>query len=529
MNERSKRNWGKPELIEGQNFDKTDPYISLEGIAVNRQAEAPEKSYEFPDSKVEIYKSHTLWQGQIIQEQWNRITDLVEKLTLPILGTPEILLDRQDRTREKREDDEPESGGRQPVTGEPIKRCLHLDPVQKCFLETFYLDDMAIRRIIMSVLDLLNSAHKALHLSYREINLEKLFLTAEGNARYFAFEDLTDDYDIALVLQNALRRMAAHHRTHLDIESAGFISADLLEFFERGERGEFIDPEAARGYLKSLKVEPEVFSVTHPGIVRKNNEDSFLVASQRLVGVTPREMHLYAVADGMGGHSSGEIASLMTLDILHRKIALGLEFENKEPDEITPQIAEMIKETNRLVYSYAKGDPRLFGMGTTLTGVILQGHYLHLFNVGDSRCYVAGPGGFIRLSHDHSLVQDMVDKGLITEEEAHTHPERHIITCAIGTTPDLEPQVKTLPVPAGCYLLLCSDGLSDMLRDDEIKDIFVHCEGGEIAQQLTKSANDHGGKDNVTVVLIRLELKRERGLPSGGDESVEFPVSRSDI
>ena len=227
-------------------------------------------------------------------------------------------------------------------------------------------------------------------------------------------------------------------------------------------------------------------SRTDVGHVRDHNEDSLTV-------VPP----LFAVADGMGGHEAGEVASELTIKTL----------EQLAPAHPDAQALERAVEAANLnvLQAPSQGIGRE-GMGTTLTAAMIEGERLLIAQVGDSRAYLLHQGELQQLTRDHSLMMDLIDAGQITPEEARVHPNRSVITRAIGSDPHMKPDIYELNISAGDRLLLCSDGLSTMLEDDEIQTIMRHTPSPQqCASDLVDAALQAGGYDNVTVVVVDIE------------------------
>jgi len=228
-------------------------------------------------------------------------------------------------------------------------------------------------------------------------------------------------------------------------------------------------------------------------MVRAENQDSFCVWS---LGNT-----LFAiVADGMGGHNGGRVASGMTVELIKQ-------FVSERYTELMSavNIAEMLKasiyEANDKVYRRSLDERELFGMGTTATIAVLKGTELVIANVGDSRAYAIGDG-IVQITKDQTLVQDLIDKGEITPQEALVHPRKHVIMQAIGSSPEVAPEV-IIQTCGSRYILLCSDGLIQHLSDMQIADVLARSEGiDRAASCLIDMANKAGGEDNTTVVII---------------------------
>ena len=207
---------------------------------------------------------------------------------------------------------------------------------------------------------------------------------------------------------------------------------------------------------------------------------------------------LFAVADGMGGAQAGEVASQMAID----------EFvEQRNTDESAEQQLERIaKAANRKIWDMAQADSRHAGMGTTLTAAMVDGQSVAVGHVGDSRLYLYRDGDLERLTRDHSLVEEFVRQGKLTPEQAEKHPQRSVITRALGPEGDVDVDTFRVPARDGDIYLLCSDGLSGMVADGTLADIVGSGEPlDEIADSLIAAANDNGGRDNITAVLFRIE------------------------
>jgi PPM family protein phosphatase len=219
------------------------------------------------------------------------------------------------------------------------------------------------------------------------------------------------------------------------------------------------------------------------GRLRTTNEDSFVVDDR---------LALYAVADGMGGHRAGEVASATALEALRAAVAGGKALD------------AAIVLANSAVFQKAGTDRELAGMGTTLTAVAIVGDAMLLIgHVGDSRAYRIRDRAISQLTLDHSLVEELVREGRISPEEAEVHPRRAIITRALGVDPDVEVDLYTVEARTGDRILICSDGLSGMIRDDEIRSIsLTETDPRVAADRLVDAANEAGGEDNITVVVI---------------------------
>lgn len=224
---------------------------------------------------------------------------------------------------------------------------------------------------------------------------------------------------------------------------------------------------------------------TDKGQVRDGNEDGYVV---------DRRLHLYAVADGMGGHRAGEVASATALEALRAAIASGI------------GLGDAITNANTAVHDKSASDHALAGMGTTLTAVIPDGRGVLVGHVGDSRAYLLRDGELRQLTTDHSLVEELVREGRLTEQEAAVHPQRSVITRALGVEDAVDVDVYSVPLEAGDRLLLCSDGLTTMLRADDIAALLRReSDPTRAANLLVDAANAAGGEDNITTIVIDVE------------------------
>src|SRR5215208_193183 len=238
----------------------------------------------------------------------------------------------------------------------------------------------------------------------------------------------------------------------------------------------------------------EHFHDSDLGRQRQGNEDNYYVRAP-----------LFVVADGMGGAQAGEVAS----EIAVRQFEGGLP-DGEDPGEA---LAALIRAANARIHEQARSDAQHAGMGTTTTAAYLTGDTVVVAHVGDSRCYLLRDGDLIRLTRDHSLVGELVARGKLTEEQAESHPQRSVITRALGPEPQVEIDVDAFPARAGDLFLLCSDGLTSMVHEPQLKQLLG--DGGRPLEQtgraLIAAANEAGGRDNITVILFRIEEVDERG------------------
>ena len=224
---------------------------------------------------------------------------------------------------------------------------------------------------------------------------------------------------------------------------------------------------------------------TDPGRKRRRNEDAYVI-----------QPPLFAVADGMGGAQAGEIASRLAADALR---------EGGNGDGVE-RVAELVREANRRVYERSRSDSAASGMGTTVTAALVEGNHVRIGHVGDSRAYLIRDGLLEQLTDDHSLVAELIRGGKLSQEEADAHPQRSVITRALGTDPDVDVDTFTIEAHAGDVFLLCSDGLTTMVGDEAILRIVQEhrTDLNQAARTLVDAANTAGGEDNITVVLFEI-------------------------
>lgn len=238
----------------------------------------------------------------------------------------------------------------------------------------------------------------------------------------------------------------------------------------------------------------KAFSITDIGRKRQLNED-YVCARQEEIG---RFSNLFIVADGMGGHKAGDHASKETVERMQDCIFRSRETDRKEI------FREAVLEANHAVYQDARRSVDLEGMGTTVVAcTISEDHCMTVVNVGDSRLYVVDDQEIRQITVDHSLVEEMVRNGVLAKEKARNHPEKNIITRAVGVTYTVEPDFFEVKLKEGDTVLMCSDGLSNMLEDEELR-MIVNSLGSleEKAKMLVDAANGNGGRDNISVILI---------------------------
>jgi protein phosphatase len=230
------------------------------------------------------------------------------------------------------------------------------------------------------------------------------------------------------------------------------------------------------------------------GSLRKVNQDAYLAATIKNVD---RISYVFAVADGLGGHRSGEIASKTAVDFIKNNLS-GIK-NYFDPEEMM----SFVKSINLELKKIGDDEPARLGMATTLTMCIVDGNYLCICHVGDSRTYSITADEIIRLTKDHSLVQILVDEGKITQEEAEIHPQKNVITRALGTDNSVNVDFYRYEINPEAIYLICSDGLFNMVCDQDMKTIILENSLEDAAKKLIDLANINGGKDNITVVLFK--------------------------
>jgi serine/threonine protein phosphatase PrpC len=263
----------------------------------------------------------------------------------------------------------------------------------------------------------------------------------------------------------------------------------------------------------------EFHALSDVGLVRTNNEDAVLHDSR---------LGLALLADGMGGHNAGEVASSMALESIETDFSVWLATGGREADSasITHVMRDCAAHANNVIFNAARAEPALAGMGTTLVFCVFLPERIFVGNTGDSRCYRWRRGTLERLTRDHSLVQEYVDAGLITEQQAVTAPFRGQLTRALGVDPDVVLDIEEHQPEAGDVYLVCSDGVTDMLDDARIAALLAppalsvasallaqHASNTQpiegLAARLIDAANKAGGRDNASVVLIRASVEQD--------------------
>lgn len=315
-------------------------------------------------------------------------------------------------------------------------------------------------------------------------------------------------------------------RMSSDLNGAGTQSAETLD-------------EPLRHPLLTVRS----FGLTDRGKVRDTNEDQFLIAvlvkelqiqwtslPQRNFRRSNDRSHLFVVADGMGGRAGGETASALAIDSVESFVLESLKWfaqcKGEEHDHVLADFQRSLSQASSCVKAEAARRPELHGMGTTLTVAYSLNDELFVAHAGDSRCYLMRRRALYRLTRDHTLVDEMVHCGELTADEARHHRLRHIITNVVGGgCPEIEVEVHKLQLEAGDLVLLCSDGLTEMLSNEKISQILTSEPDAEQAcRQLVASANAAGGNDNITVVVAHFDDANEPGTVAGAATS--RPTSR---
>ncbi len=239
-----------------------------------------------------------------------------------------------------------------------------------------------------------------------------------------------------------------------------------------------------------------MWGISDVGAVRQQNQDAFYLTSSQ-------DRYPFAVVcDGMGGAKAGNVASRLAVDSFVETVSQGLKAEKPDLDSL---LTQAVSGANELVRYQAEVDAHCQGMGTTLVAALVDERQVHLVNVGDSRAYLLSGQGIRQLTRDHSVVEDLVERGEITHEEARLHPQKNLITRALGAEPSVESDLYHLERREGELILLCSDGLSNVVTDQELLFEVIH--GGDVegsCERLLQLALSRGAPDNVTAVLIQL-------------------------
>ena len=295
------------------------------------------------------------------------------------------------------------------------------------------------------------------------------------------------------------------------------------------------DATEAEATAATSPIRVRLFARTDVGQVREHNEDNFLVAdlsrksrglleANRPTGLGPHGA-LFAVCDGMGGAAAGEVASQMAVDIIYERMVDGLDGfpAGIERDDVARRLVRAIEMAGFRIFSEAKSDRSRRGMGTTVTGAALVDDHLFLGQVGDSRGYILRGNRLVQVTRDQSLVNQLIEAGQLTEEEAETFEHNNIILQALGTSDTVQVDLTYVQIRKGDTLLLCSDGLSGMIRFDDMRDILrSSTEPLDLCKQLTERANAAGGHDNITVIIVQFDGEGLRELDEAGITELQY-------
>lgn len=248
----------------------------------------------------------------------------------------------------------------------------------------------------------------------------------------------------------------------------------------------------------------EYYAASDKGLIRERDEDSLATLHTSLFfSGEKKERALFILADGLGGHRAGEVASR---EAVKKFLAEVSEYLLSEKEYYWPDILEnALKETNKALYEYSLRRPAYAGMGTTLISALISEDTLFAISVGDSRLYILKEKELFQVTKDHSVVQEMIDRGEISKEEARHHPKKSLLTRAVGIEPSVEADHYSLDLKGCSQILLCCDGLTDVVSDEEIRFTLMTSQTPEKAcKSLIEMANKAGGPDNISLILIRL-------------------------
>lgn len=241
----------------------------------------------------------------------------------------------------------------------------------------------------------------------------------------------------------------------------------------------------------------KVFTRTDIGKTRSMNQDSFFVSENKKNG-----LNLYILADGMGGYKGGEIASKVAITAVSKYITEKFETISKDKQSILDLIEDAIEFANSAIYEESEQDEELQDMGTTLEVVLIYKGKIYMGHIGDSRVYRIRKNKMKKITTDHSYVEKLIQDGEITREESYNHPKKNLLIKALGTDEDVEPDLIYTVLNPSDIIIMCSDGLTNMLREEEILDIVKENTDEKITEILVDKANEAGGRDNITVIVI---------------------------
>jgi protein phosphatase len=279
-------------------------------------------------------------------------------------------------------------------------------------------------------------------------------------------------------------------------------------------------------------VRVKLFARTDVGQVREHNEDNFLVAdlsrrsrglleANRATGIGPQGA-VFAVCDGMGGAAAGEIASQLAVDIIYERLVDGLTEAPTKRDDLARRLVRSVESAGLRIFHEAKADRSRRGMGTTVTAAALVDDVLFFAQVGDSRGYILRGDTLVQVTRDQSLVNQLIEAGQLTEEEAETFEHNNIILQALGTSDTVQVDLTYVELRKGDVLMLCSDGLSGMVRFEEIRELLKSSsEPLDVCKALTERANQAGGHDNITVIVVQFDGNTLKALDPA-DEPLKY-------
>jgi PPM family protein phosphatase len=248
--------------------------------------------------------------------------------------------------------------------------------------------------------------------------------------------------------------------------------------------------------LQVMLYKVSVICVSDIGLIRQNNEDACKLL---------KDEQFYVVADGMGGHQAGEVASQEAVEQLCSFFQKGYSSNHKDLEHAKEWLKNLIKKVNESVYRMGRESPELKGMGTTLCCVYLHPEGMIYSHVGDSRIYRFRDGQLEQLTQDHSLLRELIELGQLSEQQAEDFLYKNIITRAIGTESYVEPAMAHTSLKSGDMILMCTDGLTDLLSFEEIEELMLENQDENVAQLLVDRAKSNGGNDNITVIVLKVQ------------------------
>ncbi len=310
----------------------------------------------------------------------------------------------------------------------------------------------------------------------------------------------------------------SHSRRKKDIKHLGRLLKGLINHQEEEWKVVSVLQKAAEGGFSSAKRFRErledasdsvtsgeaiiVEGITDIGIIRKVNEDSLRI-TELSINNDSKKANLFIVADGMGGHQNGDVASSLAVEALVEEIRNGMEMQKEINEGALPDFMKTaVANTNKIVYDFARENKR--DMGTTVAASLLLADNLYTANVGDSRAYLIRNGEAVQITKDNSLVARLVELNMLDPKDARHHPKSNILLRTIGTDPKVEVDAYRTKIRKGDYLLLCTDGLWNQLADDEIEHIIKKNSPQDACREMIRIANERGGPDNITAIVVKI-------------------------